>query len=181
MEEKIIIKNKRYEPKQAILGVWIMMGAIILNSAFWWCNDEEIIGVVLVSLTVGGIVSALLYLLMSSIEIVVTSKRVYGKTNLGNSVDLPMDSISSVGSTWFNGIFVATSSGRIFFLFVKNAEEIHSAIRRLLIERQEKKEERRETMQITNADELAKYKDLLDRGIITQEEFEAKKKQLLEM
>lgn len=31
----------------------------------------------------------------------------------------------------------------------------------------------------SNADELVKYKDLLDKGVITQEEFEAKKKQLL--
>ena len=31
----------------------------------------------------------------------------------------------------------------------------------------------------SNADELKKYKDLLDNGVITQEEFEAKKKQLL--
>ena len=31
----------------------------------------------------------------------------------------------------------------------------------------------------SNADELKKYKGLLDSGVITQEEFEAKKKQLL--
>ena len=31
----------------------------------------------------------------------------------------------------------------------------------------------------SNADELKKYKDLLDSGVITQEEFDAKKKQLL--
>lgn len=31
----------------------------------------------------------------------------------------------------------------------------------------------------SDADELKKYKDLLDNGVITQEEFDAKKKQLL--
>ena len=31
----------------------------------------------------------------------------------------------------------------------------------------------------SNADELKKYRDLLDSGIITEQEFEAKKKQLL--
>ena len=31
----------------------------------------------------------------------------------------------------------------------------------------------------SNADELKKFKELLDSGIITQEEFDAKKKQLL--
>ncbi|MDD4688644.1 MAG: SHOCT domain-containing protein [Eubacteriales bacterium] len=32
---------------------------------------------------------------------------------------------------------------------------------------------------MSNADELSKYKNLLDQGVITQEEFDAKKKQLL--
>lgn len=35
------------------------------------------------------------------------------------------------------------------------------------------------TTQVSNADEILKYKNLLDDGIITNEEFEAKKKQLL--
>ncbi len=33
----------------------------------------------------------------------------------------------------------------------------------------------------SNADELKKFKDLLDSGVITQEEFDAKKKQLLDL
>jgi len=31
----------------------------------------------------------------------------------------------------------------------------------------------------SDADELLKFKDLLDSGVLTQEEFEAKKRQLL--
>lgn len=37
----------------------------------------------------------------------------------------------------------------------------------------------RQYKEISNADELKKYKDLLDSGVITQEEFDLKKKQLL--
>ena len=36
-----------------------------------------------------------------------------------------------------------------------------------------------QTAQLSAADELKKFKDLLDIGAITQEEFDAKKKQLL--
>ncbi|MBR3928642.1 MAG: SHOCT domain-containing protein [Clostridia bacterium] len=32
---------------------------------------------------------------------------------------------------------------------------------------------------VSSADELKKFKDLLDSGVITQEEFDTKKKQLL--
>ena len=34
---------------------------------------------------------------------------------------------------------------------------------------------------ISSADEIKKYKDLLDAGVITEEEFEAKKAQLLNL
>jgi len=33
----------------------------------------------------------------------------------------------------------------------------------------------------TSADEIKKYKELLDMGVISQEEFDAKKKQLLDL
>jgi predicted Zn-dependent peptidase len=37
----------------------------------------------------------------------------------------------------------------------------------------------KQEIQPSSADELKKYKELLDSGVITQEEFDAKKKQLL--
>jgi|GEM_PF-1249943 len=43
----------------------------------------------------------------------------------------------------------------------------------------EKQNSRAEAAQLSNADELKKFKELLDSGIITQEEFDQKKKQLL--
>ena len=61
--------------------------------------------------------------------------------------------------------------------------DINNYVSDLIIERQIKSKEtviKQETSQ-SNADELKKYKDLLDSGIITQEEFEAKKKQLLNL
>ena len=106
----------------------------------------------------------------------------FGRTSFGKRVDLPLDSISAVATGRLNGIAVATSSGRIVFNLIKNRDEIHKAVSELLIHRQSKpavtaaKEE--PTFQST-ADELKKLKELLDMDIITQEEFDAKKKQLL--
>lgn len=115
-------------------------------------------------------------------ELTVTNKRVYGKAALGKSVDLPLDSISAVGSSWLKGITVATSAGRIRFLLIKNRDEIHKRIGYLLIERQNTQSSStiiQQKLPQSNADELRKYKELLDDDIITQEEFDAKKKQLL--
>jgi hypothetical protein len=48
----------------------------------------------------------------------------------------------------------------------------------LLISRQNRKAPVQASNQ-SNADEMKKYKELLDSGVISQEEFDAKKKQLL--
>ena len=61
--------------------------------------------------------------------------------------------------------------------FVKNRDEVKSVIMDKLTSIPEEK-----IVTITqedSADSIAKYKKLLDSGAITQEEFEAKKKQLL--
>lgn len=119
------------------------------------------------------------YFMMRKMQITVTDKRVCGKTYFGRSVDLPMDSISAVGSSWFNGIKVSTSSGKVSFLHIENSKEIRELLCQLLIERQEKLHS--DIPAKSNADELKKFKELLDGGIITQEEFDAKKKQLLNL
>jgi hypothetical protein len=114
---------------------------------------------------------------------VVTDKRVYGRANFGKKINLPFDMISSVGTSAFKGISVATSSGRISFWLCKNKEDVFNVISNVLLERQENKNNElsfaKHDAPQSEADELKKYKDLLDSGIITQEEFDAKKKQLL--
>ena len=124
------------------------------------------------------------YFWLSKIELTVTDKRVYGVAAFGKRVDLPMDSVSAVATGWPKGIAVATSSGKISFLAIKNRNDIHKVMSELLIERQSKAPAQAQPTIIkeasqSNLDELKKLKDLLDAGIISQEEFDAKKKQLL--
>ena len=128
------------------------------------------------------LIGLIVYWWLSKIELIITDRRAYGKTVFGKRVDLPIDSISAVGSKWPKGIAVATSSGRIGFLMIKNRDEIHKCVSDLLIERQSKPTTTttiKQEVPQSDADELKKYKELLDSGIITQEEFNAKKKQLL--
>lgn len=127
---------------------------------------------------------SIFYFLISKTEMVITNMRVYGRAAFGKRVDLPLDSISAIGAKSPKGISVATSSGRIAFLMVKNRDEIHKCIGNLLVERQNKPTSEsvfsaKQEIPQSNADELKKYKDLLDSGVISQEEFDAKKKQLL--
>ncbi|MBQ8796637.1 MAG: SHOCT domain-containing protein [Oscillospiraceae bacterium] len=124
---------------------------------------------------------------LTSYELTVTDKRIYGSLKRGKRVDLPLDSISAVGIGAFRSITVSTASGRIAFSHIKNRNEIHQIVSKLLVERQTQPTPSVTTSVPTaaptpatsNADELKKYKELFDMGVISQEEFDAKKKQLL--
>lgn len=61
---------------------------------------------------------------------------------------------------------------------IKNAQDIYSSLNELIITRQQEKANNAPG-QGSAVDKLIKYKELLDGGIISQEEFDAKKKQLL--
>ena len=125
-------------------------------------------------------VGLFLQISLSRCELTVTDRRVFGRAAFGNRVDLPFDMISFVGTSVFKGICVATSSGRIKFYLCKNREQVFDVISNLLTDRQRKavtpvQAAAKESI----IDKLTKYKRLLDGGVITQEEFVAKKKQLL--
>lgn len=123
-------------------------------------------------------VSIYIALATKSFSITVTTKRVYGTALFGKQVDLPLDMISSISKAMFKGVGVATSSGLIRFYLLENQSEVYAEITKLLLNRQNG------TINNVNgsdADELKKYKDLLDSGVISQEEFVAKKKQILDL
>lgn len=150
----------------------------LLHTA-WQFNTFRVVGLGSLGLS---IVLLIIYLYSSKMQITVTDKRVYGQAAFGKRVDLPIDSISAISQSAFKGLAVATSAGKIKFVGIKNRDQIHEEITKLLTQRQGKPvvaSEPKQEIHQSSADELKKYKELLDSGIITQEEFDAKKKQLL--
>lgn len=202
MEEKIIIKSVQYNIKLIsliIVGIGVVLFILLglplaidisnrrdgldlsyfLTSAFPYYACFTLLPFL--------ILAGLFYWYCSRISITVSDKRVFGTAVFGQRVDLPFDMISAVKTTrLWRGIAVATASGFIRFVWIKNAAEIHTEINRLLLERQDKRAAsaaRQEAAPQSNAtagaEELKRYKELLDSGVITQEEFDAKKKQIL--
>lgn len=155
------------------------------------CIDGNLFGdaVVVFFIGLGATAVALLIvwlinLSISKYSLTVTNKRVYGNTLHGKRVDLPIDSVSSFASSPFKGIAIGTSSGKIKFNLIKNRDEMFASLSSLIVERQSQKtamkqENKEEPLPLSQADELKKFKQLLDDGIITQEEYDEKKKQLL--
>lgn len=181
-DESIIIRSKKGTNIFFIIAAVIFFGgATIFNERDPFSNCTETWDP-----SFYYVWSSVLFLIIgiihTGIELVITDKRVYGKVNLWKRVDLPLDSISAVGTSWFNGISVSTSSGRISFMLISNKDDIHKTISDFLIKRQQERipeSNINNAVQQCNADEIVKFKELLDNGVITQEEFEAKKKQLL--
>lgn len=175
MNEKIVIKSERGSfgtVAIVIFAVVFVFSLLAFPSSFGAVFAFTLVG--------GGALVGFAYLWIANTEITVTDKRVYGKTVFGKRVDLPVDSISAIGTSWLKGLAVATASGKISFMLLKNRDEIHSCVSQLLIERQQKRTSAvKQEVPQSSADELKKYKDLLEGGVISQDEFDAKKKQLL--
>lgn len=120
------------------------------------------------------------FLAINNRALTLTDKKVYGKTKFGKRVTLPLNQISSLSQGWFGSLSIATPSEEyIKFCFLENRQEISGEISKLLSEAQNP------NIQISspknNIDVLKEYKELLDSDIITEEEFTAKKKQLLDL
>ena len=131
-----------------------------------------------------AIIFSLIYLSVSRSNIIITNENISGRTFWGKKVVLPIHMVSSYSiSKFFSVIAVSSASGFVKFPFIKNYEEIGSVLQKLLNERQKNTETNKSLFinknNSNNLDDLKKLKELLDNGIISQEEFETKKKQLL--
>lgn len=180
MEEKILVKGRKYRNYLSI--IMCCLGIIGLVVSLMFSNGEFDIEFVLVlyGITVVFLATGIIfYLCYSKTELVVTEARVCGVAAFGKRVDLPLDSISAVGTSFLCGIDVGTSSGKIKFKLIENNSEVYKVLSGLILNRQRNNMPQSNNSQTESADELKKYKDLLDSGVITQEEFDAKKKQLL--
>lgn len=181
MNEKTLIWGEKHKSKYIFLGIDIVCGIALLYflvEVGLLFNDDMGFWLVPLLLT---IFFALCYKSVSNSELVVTNKRIYGITTFNKRIDLPLDSVSAIGTDFLHGICISTSSGKIHFKCVKNNIEIHDVVSELITDRQQTKESNltQNVQNSSDAYELKKFKELLDSGIITQEEFDEKKKQLL--
>ena len=173
MEEKVIAKGTLKDSK-----LFCMM-LPILGLLITICYGNGANYALYPMIIVLAIIGVVFYKRWSKVQITVTNKRVYGYDATAKRVDLPLDSITAVATSLFSGLAVTTASGAIKFVMLKKRDELHEEISKLLIGRQEKSSVIKQEIPQSAADELEKYKKLLDSGTITQAEFDAKKKQLL--
>ena len=128
-----------------------------------------------------SIVIGIIYLVNRKCELHITENNVKGKTILGKEVVLPLYMVSAYSTRKFLSVIaVATASGITKFSLIGNYKEVGNVLAQKINERQQKTENTTtKTSDSMAMDDLVKLKSLLDAGIISQEEFDAKKKELL--
>ena len=131
-----------------------------------------------------SIIMGIIFLVNRECELQITENNVKGKTLLGKEVVLPLHMVSAYSTRKFLSVIcVATASGITKFSLIQNYREIGEILSKKINERQQNTAAASTIVttppQSNSIDDLRKLKDLLDAGIITQEEFDAKKRQLL--
>lgn len=136
--------------------------------------------------TIALIVGIVIKISTENCEIAVTDKAVFGKIAHGKNVNIPLNQINAINRTFFNG-FSITSIGNISnFYCIENCDEVIKTIAYLLTCLRQNIDQiaqsaiaNSETAAYCVAERLKKIKELMDIGAITQEEFDAKKKEIL--
>lgn len=132
-----------------------------------------------------GIIAAVVGIIMKTdiekCEITVTNEAISGKLPHGKDVNIPLNQITAINRSSFNGVSITSIGNVSNFHCIENREEVMKAISYLLANPQQSSVQPTQSASANDgeAEQLKRLKDLLDSGVLTQEEFDAKKKQIL--
>ena len=126
------------------------------------------------------------FFLLPHCNLAISNNFIKARTFWGKKVELPIHMVSSYSTRKILSVVsISTSSGIIRIPGIGNYKEIDDVLKNLLTERQKKTEVQASTgtyqSNTKNLDDLITLKNLLDNGIITQEEFDLKKKEILNL
>ena len=132
-----------------------------------------------------GVVALIVGIIMKTntekCEITVTNEAISGKLPHGKTVHIPLNQITAIKRSSFNGVSITSIGNVSNFHCIENREEVMKAIAYLLANPQQSSAQTASPTSANDgeAEQLKRLKDLLDDGVLTQEEFDAKKKQVL--
>lgn len=178
MEEKILVEGRfnknsifwmNFLPSFGIIAVIAFVAALILQSSM-----SLLFIVAGLGSSIGGAYSAT----KNNVFYLSDKRFYYQKAKVVKEAALE----EVVAYTIKNGsVEVQTNIEKFTVKHLENISEFTAAWKSMNTEKQQKEPASltNQTANYSNADELKKFKELLDSGVISQEEFDAKKKQLL--
>lgn len=185
-EEKILVKSVFDSLACHKFALVFYIPLFIYGLVMGWSLSDLDMGIgfligFILAICIGGLIHCILYFTAKNNEIILTNFTITGTYNRRLSLNIPIDSVSSVSKGWMGSLCITCAGNRYNISFVSNRDLFCSKLNELLNKRTQQalKGVSPIVNQQSSYDEIAKLKQLLDNGVITQEEFEAKKKQLL--
>ena len=120
-------------------------------------------------------------------EVTITNQRFIGKLPHSNEIIIPLKEITNFNQTQYSGISISTRNKLYVFYCIENREEIIKALAFLCKNAQSSSLNNNQTPKVTfnrnmdDADKIKQLKQLLDTGVISQVEFDQKKKEILNL
>ena len=144
-------------------------------------NFECFFGYMIMLGVVALIVGVIMKFNTEKCEITVTNEAISGKLPHGKEVHIPLNQITAINRSSFNGVSITSIGNVSNFHCIENREEVMKAISYLLANPQQSSVQPTQSASANDgeAEQLKRLKDLLDSGVLTQEEFDTKKKQIL--
>ena len=161
----------RYSTPYNIADWFKYTNAVEYFAGYYWCNILPFLCyiVLLFSIVVTFLINR-----EAKKELVVYEDSVLCRFNPKKSKQLVFEDINNV-DFGKNTLKLIGTGLKFKISNITNAESIKS----LIIDKKKSEQVKTNSADISNADELKKYKELLDSGVISQEEFDAKKRQIL--
>lgn len=170
MEEKILVEaDFEYDKTGIIVKIVIGLFGIIVGVVLFGFLS-------LVSIPSGVVCLYEAYKLhiATKQKLVITNSGIYGSTT-NEEFNLPISKIITVNKVKNKGFTVAISSQIFKFYSCANTDDVYNTLIALT------KDDISIEQKPSNIMAIKEYKELLDMGVITYEEFEAKKKELLNL
>lgn len=167
MENDVIIQGKFIKNKRGAIGFAIF--------GFIWILDGILVPLIVIPAIVASVFCFYYAWFFANSDkqiLTVTPHRVYIKLKQ-QTKEIPIDKISSIEKRGPYTMKIKSSSGTVNITFCTNRDEVANAITDLMNNKKANKDIE------SIATSLRMYQELVKEGTITQEEFEAKKKQLL--
>ncbi|MFI3325244.1 MAG: SHOCT domain-containing protein [Clostridia bacterium] len=140
-------------------------------------------GYIFIASIIAFVVSIIMKKTTEGSEISVTNTNIFGKLPGGKDVNIPLNQVTALNSSLFNGISISSIGNVSNFHCIENCDEVKKAISYLLANPQQNvvqpKTATASLAAVGDAEQLKRLKELLDSGVLTQEEFNTKKKQIL--
>ena len=133
------------------------------------------------AIIMGGLIHIAVYCSFKNNQVVLTNYNITGTYKRSLSLNIPIDAVTSVSKGTMGSLCITCAGNRYNISYVGNRDAFCAKLNELLSQRTQQALHGSSPIvhQQSNYDEIQKLKQLLDSGIITQEEFDAKKKQIL--